>query len=308
VNWNAYLSNPLLANPRVKKWVETLMEHRSMLGHAAGGKLGELLGCGHWGCVIDMPGTPWVLKLTVDPTEAHVWSKILELMEDERYGEDGFPRFKKLFRLEPGVPYGRQGRRRVAYGIVREKIAPVFSWEAKWRDLYLTDASKRILGLSELMQPVPGRSWNEVNYVPRSIGYREIKSIDIPKTSEHKVEEFVQNIEAIKRYREHAWEYHRKGNSFGIGTSRDRALRLCEQAANRMGGPIGGPLGESLIMLASNNVILNDVHELNLGWRVLPEVEGVEGYNCLVIFDPGHTPTQKRQLPEERWVQLAALG
>lgn len=68
-----------------------------------------------------------------------------------------------------------------------------------------------------------------------------------------------------------------------------------------MGGTIGAALGESLSMLASNEVILNDVHVFNLGWRFLPDVEGIEGYTCLVLFDPGRTPTDRYQLPVEKW-------
>lgn len=304
MNW--FLSNPLLSNPRVKPWVEMLMQHASMLGHAAGGELGQLLGCGHWGCVIDMPNTPWVLKLTQDPTEAHIWSKILELMEEERYGEDGFPRFKKLFRLEPGIPYGKRGRTKIAYGIVREKVAPVF------RDgpygVELTDFTKQYLGLSHLTTKVPVKGspqhWQEV---PAPVMYERLRNKAITGLDERtqiKVDEFVENIEAIKKYRSEALLYH-KGEGF---LSRDERKSRLEQIVYRMGGPIGGPLGESLNMLLSNDVVLNDVHVFNLGWRFLPDVGGQEGYTCLVIFDPGHTPTAKRPLPAEKWHQLAALG
>lgn len=306
MTWQQLFQNPLLAeNPVVKKWVRTVLEHQSSLEHAAGGRLGEVLGCGHWGCVLDMPRTPWVLKLTVDPTEAHIWSKILSLMEDERYGEDGFPRFKKLFKLEPGIPYGTRGRKRIAYGIVREKVMPTFRYERKWGSLYLTDASKQVLGLDKLELPVPGKKRGEVVRIPRPISYRDLLSVPILQGSEHKVESFVSNIEALTRYREFARDYHEaRYSEYG----RTNWLRLCEREANKMNGPIGGPLGESLLMLASNNVVLNDVHQLNIGWRFLPEVEGIEGYPCLVVFDPGHTPTAKRPLPTEHWRQLAALG
>lgn len=303
MNW--FLSNPLLANPRVKPWVKVLLEHKGTLERAAGGQLGEILGCGHWGCVVDMPGTPWVLKLTVDPTEAHIWGKILELMEEEVYGQDGFPRFKKLFRLEPGIPYGKRGRTKIAYGIVREKVAPVFR-DASY-GVELTDFSKQYLGLDHLTTNVPVRgkpgAWQAV---PSPILYsrlREKEIMGLDERTQNKVDEFVENIEAIKDYRVEAGLWHKGG---GFLSREERSTRL-EHRINRMGGPIGGPLGESLGMLLSNNVVLNDVHLFNLGWRVLPEVEGVEGYTCLVIFDPGHTPTDKRQLPTEKWQQFSSL-
>lgn len=309
--WNqVFAPNPLLlANPRVKKWVETLLAHKDPLERAAGFRLGPVLGCGHWGCVVDLVNSPWVLKLTVDPTEAHIWAKILELMKDERYGEDGFPRFKKLFRLDPGIPYGKQGRTKAAYGIVREKIAPVFS-DARF-GLELTDFTKQQLGLAHLTVNVPVRgkpgAWQAV---PAPVLYDQLRSksiVGLDQQAQYKSDEFVENIEMLVKYRFEARLWH-KGDPMGSFLTREERSSRLERILNRMGGGIGGPLGESLQMLLSNNVVLNDVHQLNLGWRFLDEIEGVEGYPTLVVFDPGHTPTQKRQLPTESWVQLAAMG
>lgn len=303
MNW--FLQNPLLANPRVKPWVKVLLEHEDTLERAAGGRIGEVLGCGHWGCVVDLVDTPWVLKLTVDPTEAHIWSKILELMKEEVYGQDGFPRFKKLFRLEPGIPYGKKGRVKIAYGIVREKVAPVFR-EGPY-GIELTDFTKQYLGLSHLTTSVPVKgkpgAWQSV---PTPVLYTRLlnKAVTgLDERTQNKVDEFVENVEAIKSYRVEAKLWH-KGEGF---MSREERSTRIEHYVNRMGGPVGGALGESLNMLLSNNVVLNDVHVYNLGWRFLPNVGGQEGYTCLVIFDPGHTPTDKRQLPAEKWQQFAAL-
>lgn len=308
VNW--FLSNPLLSNPRAKPWIEILLKHRADLEHAAGGKLGVMLGCGHWGCVFDMPDTPWVLKLTVDPTEAHIWSKILELMKEEAYGQDGFPRFKKLFRLEPGIPYGKGGRTKIAYGIVREKVAPVFH-EGPYKDVELTGFTKKHLGLDHLTTKVPVKgkpgAWREV---PSPILYTSLlnKAITgLDQRTQIRVDEFVENIEVLKSYRLLAHQWHGSVMRRRGGEIEERQSQRIEQKLNRMGGPVGGPLGESLSMLLSNNVVLNDVHLFNLGWRFLPNVEGQEGYTCLVIFDPGHTPTDKRQLPAEKWQQFAAM-
>lgn len=247
----------------MKGWVKTLLDHKSPLERAAGGELGQVLGCGHWGCVVDILDSPYVLKLTVDPTEAHVWAKIQSLIEEERYGDDGFPRLKNIFELQPGIPYGRKGRMHKAFGIVREKVAPCF--DSKGNESAFTK-----------------------QYVQsRNNGYRD----------------FRENIDLLLHYRTLAGFWHRDPHH-----RRDNLDRRIEQVLYRMGGPVGGPLGESLQMLLSNDVVLNDVHLGNIGWRVLNEVEGVEGYTCLVIFDPGHTPTDKRQLPKEGWRQFAMLG
>lgn len=279
----AYGRVMLLSNPRVKAWVTTLLQHKDTLERAAGrGKLGEVLGCGHWGCVVDLVGTPYVLKLTVDPTEAHIWQKIVNLTNDEVYGGDGFPRIKKIFKLEPGIQYGRQGRVRTAYGIVREKIVPVFGG----RELVTTAFTGEVLGMPH------GWTWHETARLARQV------------PQNYKMQEFATALSALMRYREaaHLWHKYTPYSNY----SRHAVLQKAEAAASHMCGSVGGPLGESLSMLASNGVLLRDVHFGNIGWRYLTDVEGEEGYTCLVIFDPGHTPTGKQQLPTEKWRQLAA--
>lgn len=287
MTWQALYDNPA---HRVKSWVTTLLASRAPLERAAGGQLGQVLGCGHWGCVVDLVDTPYVLKLTVDPTEAHIWAKLVELIEDERYGGDGFPRIKKIFKLEPGIPYGNRGRSRTAFGIVREKVAPVFNtsgWSA-----VTTSFTAQVLDVQEALGA--GTTMDTL-------------AVHAKRAQNYKLNDFLETIEALHRYRQAASSYHGETRGGFRTTSPDIALRQAEVATSRMTGAIGGPLGESLSMLASNEVLLRDVHLGNIGWRFLPEVEGEEGYTCLVVFDPGHTPTAKRMLPAEQWVQLAQL-
>jgi hypothetical protein len=141
-------------------------------------------------------------------------------------------------------------------------------------------------------------------------GWRYEQTANLAKSipQSYKLNEFATALSALMRYREAAAAFHAKpGQHFGFTMSRDRALYVADRAADSMYGSIGGPLGESLHMLTSNEVLLRDVHFGNIGWRFLESVEGEEGYPCLVIFDPGHTPTGKRPLPAESWVQLAQL-
>lgn len=296
MSWQKLYANPLQQtlydNPRVKGWVKTLLENQLALEKASGGwRLGTVLGCGHWGCVVDLLDSPWVLKLTVDPTEAHVWSKIVHLTEEERYGDDGFPRIKKIFKLEPGIPYGSQGRKRTAYGIVREKVAPVFNtsgWQA-----VTTPFTSQVLGVQERL----GAGVTE-----STLGE------EARRTKNYKLDDFLMSLEALHKYRDLADQYHGRGPYVRYAEDyRQEVLQRISRVLDRMSGAAGGPLGESLNMLAANGVVLADVHMGNIGWRFLPEVEGEEGYTCLVIFDPGHTPTAKRTLPAEQWVQLAQL-
>jgi hypothetical protein len=276
-------------NPRVKKWVQVLLDHRENLENAAGGELGAVLGCGHWGCVVDM-ADPWVLKLTIDPTEAHVWARITELEADEVYGQDGFTRLKRIFELKPGIRYG--GRMKRVYGIVREKIAPAF-WDK---------------GVTAYTLQRLGMEWPHAQ--PPTFSHRTLLGLDVsshPRAAWVKgnVEEFSNAVQGLLDYRYIAQQWYQRLHVSRREEMREQLQRVIN---NKFGGPIGGPLGESLGMLLDNDLVLRDTHLGNVGWRVFEEVDGEEAPDSLVIFDPGHTPTDKRELPVEEWQQFAALG
>lgn len=281
-------------NPRIKKWVQVLLDHRANLERAAGGELGQVLGCGHFGCVVDM-ADPWVLKLTIDPTEAHIWAKITELQAEEVYGHDGFTRLKRIFELKPGIKYG--GRMKRVYGIVREKIAVPLKWDKR------ASAAPTLYTLRRLGIQVPD------NYVA-NFNYKDLLKLDVssmPKSTLVKanITEFVKAIEGLADYRYIASQWYRK---LHVGRRDEIRGQLQWVINHKFSGPIGGPLGESLSMLLDNEVVLRDTHLGNVGWRVFEDVDGEEAPESLVIFDPGHTPTEKRELPVEEWQQFAALG
>jgi hypothetical protein len=279
-------------NPRVKKWVQVLLDHRDNLEHAAGGPLGAVLGCGHYGCVVQMPD-PWVLKLTIDPTEAHIWSRIVELEAEEVYGQDGFTRVKRIFELKPGIRYG--GKMKRVYGIVREKIAPAF-WTSP-RGSGVTAYTIRRLGLE----------WTE--QYPPTFSHRSLRMLDVsshPRAVlvKSNIDEFYHAVEGLLDYRRLGAQWHEQRRGF----DRDELRQEIQSVINEeFGGPIGGPIGESLGMLLDNDVVLRDTHLGNIGWRVVEEIDGDEAPLSLVIFDPGHTPTAKRSdIPVEEWQQFAA--
>jgi len=281
-------------NPRVKKWVQVLLDHRENLENAAGGKLGAVLGCGHWGCVVDM-ADPWVLKLTIDPTEAHIWARITELQADEVYGQDGFTRLKRIFELKPGIRYG--GRMKRVYGIVREKIAPALRWDRR------QSAAPTVHTLRRLGIEVPD------NYVA-NFNYKELKQLDTssaakPLWVKSNIDEFANAMEGLVEYKGIGRQWYERLHMSRRDEIRDRLQNVLNR---KFGGPIGGPLGESLGMLLDNDLVLRDTHLGNVGWRVFEEVDGDEAPDSLVIFDPGHTPTEKRELPVEEWQHFAALG
>jgi hypothetical protein len=79
-----------------------------------------------------------------------------------------------------------------------------------------------------------------------------------------------------------------------------------EQATYRMRGATGEYLGESLRMLMENDILLRDVHLLNIGWRVHETIDEHWAPDCIVIYDPGHTPTPHRPRIEQRMIENAS--
>jgi len=268
---------------RKKQWVEQLLEKRGAIEQAVRMPLGHMLGCGHWGCVFEGE-PPWVVKLSIDPTEGPIWAKITDLIEQERYGDGGLVEIKSLHRITPDLVVG--GRKRKVWAIVREGIEPVFK-EYRARELgqhgggtilatspYTTAA----LGLDALTAP----TW-------MSVGTAETPS----------QQDFATAIDGLMKYRDAATAWHvmqtrsrSPWRNFYVEKFRSpdnaahRATRIAETAFN---GPAWAPLGESLAMLASNGVYLRDVHLLNIGWHIARDDDD---WDRVVIFDPGHTPTE----------------
>lgn len=272
----------LLANPRVKKWVKEMLEKREAISRAIGMPLETMLGCGHWGCVVDSTD-PWVVKLTIDPNEAPIWEKILRLIDEEDYGGDGVVRVKGLYQLQPGVKYG--GRMKRVYAIVREEVNPVFTDSlpgvpvSKGPGLWLSPRTNRELGLpAEPIMFFSGYGSNLGKLVPQSGGW-EVQETDA-------VREFLITMRGLELYRSAAFEWFK----YGGGPDYERLKDRIERIAYSMGGYIGNAMSETLLMLLSNDVVLRDLHLFNVGWRVHSRINGSEMPRTICIFDPGHTP------------------
>jgi len=277
----------MTANATRKKWVNALLGKREAIQRAISVPLGDLLGCGHWGCVFES-ANPWVVKLSIDPTEGPAWSKIAGLVQGEQWGQDGFTEIKGIYRLTPDLVIG--GRKRKVWAIVREGVEPVFK-EYNARELgehgggkilATSDYTNRVLGL-------PSATRLETAELPGSPRAQDVSSM----------------IKGLRLYRDAATAWHVLGaqqrwsprvqrersyyrDHLGIRTrdvAMDRALRALRGYFH---GPSAAPLGESLEMLATNDVLLRDVHLLNIGWHV-PRDD--DDWARIVIFDPGHTPT-----------------
>ena len=53
------------------------------------------------------------------------------------------------------------------------------------------------------------------------------------------------------------------------------------------------------MVLQDEGMVLRDVHLNNIGWRVHTEIDGDTLADTLIIFDPGHTPTEDRDIRTE---------
>lgn len=249
---------------RKKKWVEHLLTKRDAIEHAVGMPLGRMLGCGHWGCVFESE-PPWVVKLSIDPTEGPIWMKITALIREEQYGDGGFAEILSVRRIMPNLIVG--GRNRKVWAIVREGIEPVFK-EYRAKELghhgggtmiATSEHTNRMLGLHHPATPLELKR----AYTDEDVGFA-LSGLD------------------SYRFTGMAWDDDRLSRE----DAAHKAARIAETAFH---GGAWAPLGESLAMLASNGVILRDVHLLNIGWHLARDDDD---WDRVVIFDPGHTPTE----------------
>jgi len=271
----------------MKKWVRDVLVDKDRIADVIGLPIGEMLGCGHWGCVFESE-PPWVVKFSRDPTEGPIWAKLIEWVKEQNetvgVGTDGLARAREVVQLSPGVVY--RGKERELFVIVREAVAPLFSNIGGV--LALTPASIERLGLTSSGSPYEYAA-------PEAISFYELEGIARDFTRGTDKSNWAYNaytlmllLKALRDYQELAYEWHAKRSAYSREHFEDQMMR----AASRMTGWIGNPISETLIELLGDGMVLRDVHWMNIGWRVHSEVLGEELPETLVIFDPGHTPTK----------------
>jgi hypothetical protein len=290
---------------RQKQWIKDLLAKRAAVERAIGLPLGEQLGCGHFGCVF-RSREPWVVKLSIDPTEGPIWQVIINLAEQEDYGAAGFARILDVVRLRPDVTYG--GRRRRLYAVIHEDTPPVYQGSSP----LLSSHSLERLGLpadaseQDFARAIAAGSWYEnlAGALQQRYGY----GLQPAEAAELRSGELAVTIGALLQYRSLELRARPVARSDRFSWlerptyTRQELVPLLERVCDRMRGEIGEPLGESLRMLLSNRVVLRDLHLGNVGWRKHARIGQDVKPRCLVIFDPGHTPTAERLPMAERLV------
>ena len=247
-----------------KKWVDRLIAKRGALERVVDAPLGYMLGCGSWGCVFDST-PPWVVKFTIDPTEGAIWTFIKEWSSREQRAADGIVAVREIVRILPDVHVGDVVH--PLHAIVREAVQPMY------QGAYFSERTLRELGLPE------GYTVDD-DLLRRA---SEWEAPDITQETIHRAEELLETIEWLMSYRSAAGRWHesrqalRKNYWLDEATDRAHALRRTRY---------GALIGESLLALIREGIVLRDVHLANVGWRFHARF----GRLGLVIFDPGHTP------------------
>lgn len=108
-----------LLPPGVRKVIKA---HAERIQAAVEGRIlwNQVLGCGHYGCVVPIEGTDKVLKVTTDKTEGPVVQAIMNTGLDKSLG--GLIAWWNVWQIPD---YEGRGARASAYAIVRDAIEPL---------------------------------------------------------------------------------------------------------------------------------------------------------------------------------------
>jgi hypothetical protein len=308
------------------RWVYDLLEKQDQLEDMLGVRLGEILGCGYFGCVVATDG-PWVVKLTVDETEGPIWSAVEDVVT-RNWGQTGehlagWPRVREIVELQPGVSL--HGRELKLYAIVREAAEPAF---ARWgpTDYVSTHATLKALGMNRKMieqgyDPVSEELRSQPRYVTANIMHDLVHLQDRGRATRKQMLEIAKKSTRMIECLKQIYHYNLIGKEV-----RDVYLEWYEDQAEAREGAVlhfvgqvasdevhlvaselednefGEPLGELFQALVDETIVLADVHAMNLGWRQHATVDGDTLPKCLMVIDPGATPTVQRTVIERRMI------
>lgn len=279
-SWNPPAKSPgwlkivLQSRPKLEAFVSEI------LGHPA--QLGAVLGCGHWGCVLAVPGTPWVVKISRDPTEGAMWSAIQRLQAEAPNQMQGLARVRAV--AQAGIVAWRRGTHPV-YVIVREDVLPF---------------------AGDVLAPA------EIRYLVSSISPATVSQITKDPNPAYVARSLATTASLLTKFKSWATKFHMKRprrlagrDIFGLPSpphpSRERSIEEFWNIAGELQSePMGYQIGETFSALLDLDppVVLRDVHLGNVGWRVharLPGFKDEASTQGLVIYDPGHTPTKGQE-------------
>lgn len=223
-------------------------------------RIDQPLGCGAFGCVFKTSDPKWVLKVTDDPDEGPLMASIIALRRKHGGGSGYGPNVHL-----PGIVFVRNlfqafwEEEEPIYVIVREEVKP---WESyDWHRMVYYDAERvEVDGDKELLYADP---------VPAPPDIRGLTSMTIVQ------------------------EYAKKFNRVESEQAKEAALLKYVEWLEIAGEEL--PLvSESMLELFDNEIVLEDVHEANLGYARVNWGPKYRQPGRVIIHDVGMSETPFR--------------
>jgi hypothetical protein len=287
-------------------WSGFLQDNHARFQRTIGRPIGHMLGCGRFGCVYASKA-PWIVKITHDKSEGPVWAYIGDLLRNRKLSRrlHALLRVHDVVRIRPDVLFDR--KLQPVFGIVREEAEPVLVRTSRpgWpqdTEPAISMETARHLGLTPEMLSEAGLAregqrpfLNEIaKLIERSPGI-------FPKPVKARFVLLYQALRDVRQYKGLAQDFF-KENLPPV----QAAAGMQAAAAMLLANDIAAELGETLdtCLLPAVQLIFQDLHLYNLGWRTRETIEGDKRPKCMVILDPGLAPTP--YMPEIRESELLA--
>lgn len=259
------------------KIIELALANPNAFNRQFGVRPSDVLGQGAFGTVLGGEKGPWVAKLTYDPDEVPMWMELAET------GTKGFAALHKIEQLAPSVAI-----------IVREQIMPVI-------DDVGTGAYLNGFSIDLVDEDIPDPT--------RHLDLRMLAVIDAKPARDLYIAMHFANIYFLAARVLHQMK---RGDDLGHVPEEWRDLDFTKEklkiAIERLQETkVGKQLGLTLQALLERGIVLFDLHDGNIGWRIerksndLPDGLAGRQKPYLVVFDPGHTPTGVRFKMNPPW-------
>jgi len=241
-------------------WLDRLFDkgRKQKIEQILGGKIGRMYACGAYGCVFRFQ-SPWVVKITTDIDEGPIWSYLHDFQEAHPNTFTGFTRIKRLIALETDYTSAD----RPLYIIVREEVA-MYHKTGKTDAWDFTPYTKKML---------KDPRWNNGNASKNS---KEL-------------------LGALNDLGEHRWtasQYHKLLDLDIDDPEREKALnQLRYWQAKLEDSWATRAFAQSFWKLVESEVVIRDIHDYNVGWRMHETLDGQQLEPGLIAFDPGATET-----------------
>lgn len=298
-------------------WAHFIETMKQSFQETIAAPIGRRLGCGLYGCVFSSQ-TPWVVKITRDPTEGPVWAYMAELFGDPELAGDfpAFLRVQDVVRIRPDVLFN--GKEQPVFGIVREEARPVViePGNISLESLEKCGITRDMLDAASIEEDTP--PFNDIGAVVTDARI-------FPAAVRDAFGDLYSTLIGLRDYRRNAMVFHKwrgrlyRGDYVRYGVSRDDAEAVADEALRHMldaaesvkhawndrskPNHFGVEIGDTLLnAMKYGDLAFQDLHLFNIGWRVHEQIALDVQPPCMVILDPGAMATP--YAPDIRQVDL----